>query len=183
MATNAVPVGADQKDQEGVKEVEANVPGVGMVKTYFKVETVDDVDGKTTKDVDTYKLSVPVQAEEEVEETDENGEVKKDNQGNPVMKKETFWQTKHVELDMGPANRDKLLKALEPFLKNAREAKAPVVAARAYTAPTLPEGVDTAAVRAWAQSNDIKVNGKPINEKGRVPQAFIDEYTKAHPKS
>lgn len=179
MATNAIPVTADQKDAEGVKAIPTQVPGVGEVMVYMKVETTDDVDGKTTEGVETLKLSVPVQVDEEVESIGEDGEVEKDAEGNPKMVTETYFKTVHYEVDLGKASRDKLEKALAPFLKNAREVQAPIRTG-GYKPQTLPSGVDTAAVRKWAQENDIKVDGKPINEKGRVPQSFIDKYEEAH---
>ncbi|WP_328691409.1 Lsr2 family protein [Streptomyces phaeochromogenes] len=181
MATNAVPVNADQKEEEGVKAVEANVPGVGPVMTYFKVSTVDDVDGKTTEGIETLRLSVPVQVDEEVPSIGEDGEEEKDAEGNVKMVTETYFKNVYYELDMGKASRDKLEKALLPFLKNAREVAAPATRT-GYQAQTLPSGVDTTAVRKWAQAEDIKIDGKPVNEKGRVPASFIEAYEKAHKK-
>lgn len=183
MATNAIPVGADQKDAEGVRAIPTQVPGVGEVMVYMKVETTDDVDGKTTEGVETYSFSLPVEDEEEVEVIGEDGEPEKNEDGSTKLRAEKFWKTVTYELDMSPASRDKLIKALAPFTKNAREKAAPVVSRGGYKAQTLPSGVDTAAVRKWAQAEDIKVDGKPINEKGRVPQSFIDLYEKAHPSS
>lgn len=179
MATNAIPVGADQKDAEGVKAIPTQVPGVGEVMVYMKVETTDDVDGKTTEGVETYSFSLPVEAEEEVEVIGEDGEPEKNADGSTKLKVEKFFKTVSYEVDLSPASRDKLIKALAPFTKNAREKAAPVVRG-GYQPQKLPSGVDTAAVRKWAQENSIQVDGKPINEKGRVPAAFIELYEKAH---
>jgi hypothetical protein len=185
MATNAVPVSADQKDEEGVQETKTFVPGVGNVTIYIKVEKTDDVDEKTTKDVETYTFSMPVEVEEEVEVTDAEGDPVLNEDGSKKLTTEKFWRTTHFEVDLSPANRDKLLKALAPFAKNAREKVLTVsqAPARSYSAPALPDGVDTAAVRKWAQENNIKVDGKPINEKGRVPASFIEKYKEAHPSA
>lgn len=181
MATTAVPVTAAEKDQEGVKEVVTQVPGVGPMTLYVRVSVTDDVDSKTTEGVETLKLSVPVQVDEEVESIGEDGEVEKDAEGNPKMVTETYFKNVYYELDMGKASREKLEKALAPFLKNAREVAAPATRS-GYQAQTLPSGVDTTAVRKWAQAEDIKIDGKPVNEKGRVPQSFIEAYEKAHKK-
>ncbi|WP_019060975.1 Lsr2 family DNA-binding protein [Streptomyces prunicolor] len=180
MATNANPVDASRKDEEGVREVNTHIPGVGDVTAYFLVETVDDVDQKTKEDVQTLKLSVPVEAEEEVEELDAEGDPVKNEDGSTKLKTETYWKTVHYEVDLGQASREKLEKALAPFLKNAREAQAPAVARGGYKPQALPSGVDTAAVRKWAVDNNIKVDGKGINDKGRVPAAFIEKYEEAH---
>lgn len=182
MATNAVPVTAAEKDQEGVKEVVTQVPGVGSMTIYVRVSKTDDVDSKTTEDVETLKLSVPVQVDEEVPSIGDDGEEEKDAEGNVKMVTETYFKNVYYELDMGKASRDKLEKALAPFLKNAREVAAPTAARSGYQAQTLPSGVDTAAVRKWAQAEDIKIDGKPVNEKGRVPASFIEAYEKAHKK-
>lgn len=184
MATNPIPVTADQKGEPGVVETVTHVPGVGNMTIYVKVEKVDDVDSKTTEGVETYSFSMPVEDEAEVEVLDAEGEPVKNEDGSTKLTTEKFWKTVHYEVDMSPANRDKLLKALAPFQKNAREKAAPVVSApsRSYTAPTLPDGVDTATVRKWAVDNNVQVDGKGINEKGRVPQAFIDKYMEAHKK-
>lgn len=173
MATNAVPVTADRKDEEGVKEVKANVPGVGELLTYFKVETVDDVDGKTTDDVLTLKLSVPVETEVEFTVMDngapavnEDGSVKKDTR--------VEWRLSHFELDMGKASREKLTKALEPFLKNARDAKPSYSAAPVSSAPSTSKSPhDLNAIRAWA-----KENGHEVADKGRIAVKVIEAYYK-----
>ncbi|MCX4554148.1 histone-like nucleoid-structuring protein Lsr2 [Streptomyces sp. NBC_01500] len=39
-----------------------------------------------------------------------------------------------------------------------------------------PSGPDPVTVREWAISNSILVDGKAINEKGRVPKAFTDLF-------
>jgi hypothetical protein len=32
------------------------------------------------------------------------------------------------------------------------------------------------AVRAWAQSNNVQHKGRPIGDRGRIPQEVIDQY-------
>ncbi|MFD5069176.1 histone-like nucleoid-structuring protein Lsr2 [Streptomyces sp. NPDC058369] len=180
MATNAIPVTADQKDEPGVQAVMVNVPGVGEVETYIKVETTDDLDGKTTKDVKTYSFSMPVEGEREVVELDAEGGPVFNDDGTKALKIETFWEEKAFEVDLSPASLKKFSRALEPFIKNAREL---VILAPVVPAPSKPkaaEGPDAGTVRRWAQANDIRVNGEPINSMGRVPQEFKDAYLKAH---
>lgn len=176
MATNAVPVTADQKDEPGVQVIKVPVPGVGEIDTYVQVLTTDDVDEKTTKDVETYTFSIPVEEEEETEELDAEGHPVLNEDGSTKIKVETYWTTRSFELDMSPASRAKLLKALAPFTKNAREKQTAF-----FSPPSQPQapGPSAAVVRSWAQTNDIRVNGKPVNEMGRVSQAFIDLYNKA----
>lgn len=173
MATNALPVGPEEKGKDGVKEVVTNIPGVGEVTAYFKVSTTDDVDGKTVEDVQTLRFSIPVQAEEEVEELDDEGNPKKDNEGNPIMKKESFFKTVHYEVDMGAASREKFVKALAPFVKNAREVTAPV--SRVGTsAGSSKSSHDLNAIRSWA-----KANGHEVADKGRIAQKVMEAYYEA----
>ncbi|MFJ6010169.1 histone-like nucleoid-structuring protein Lsr2 [Streptomyces halstedii] len=177
MATNAIPVTADQKDEPGVQAIKVQVPGVGEVEAYVQVVTTDDVDEKTTKGVETYSFSLPVEEEEETEELDAEGAPVFNEDGSKRIKVEKYWTTRHFELDMSPTSRDKMIKALAPFTKNARE-KRTTFFAGSPKPQTL--GPDAATVRRWAQENDIKVNNKPVNDMGRVSQAFIDLYEKAH---
>lgn len=158
MATNANPVDASRKDEPGVKEVVTNIPGVGDVTAYFLVETVDDVDQKTKEDVQTLKLSIPQEAEEEVEQED------------GTKKTEKFFKTVHLELDLGAASRTKLFKALEPFTKNAREVQAPVIA---RTATPSKSAHDLNAIREWAKSA-----GHEVADKGRIAAKVIEAYYK-----
>lgn len=173
MATNAVPVDASKKDEEGVKEVTTNIPGVGEVTAYFKVSTTDDVDGKTTEDVQTLRFSIPVEAEEEVEELDAEGDPIKNEDGSTKLKTEKFFKTVHYEVDMGSVSREKFIKALAPFTKNAREVTAPVSRV-ATTAGTSKSAHDLNAIRSWA-----KENGHEVADKGRIAQKVMDAYYKA----
>lgn len=180
MATNAIPVTADQKDEPGVQAVTVTVPGVGEVETYIKVETTDDLDGRTTKDVRAYSFSVPVQGEREVVELDAEGDPVFNDDGTKAIKTETFWEEKSFEVDLSPASLKKFSKALEPFITNAREKVEVVAQVPAPSKPQVAGGADAGAVRRWAQANGILVNGKPINANGRVPQEFKDAYLRAH---
>lgn len=179
MATNAIPVTADQKDKPGVQIHKVHVPGVGDVETYIQVVTTDDVDEKTTEGVETYVIALPVEQEEEVEVIGEDGEPERHEDGSTKLKVVKVWRTVHYEVDLSPASREKLTKALAPFTKNARKQTVPIQRAGSRE-QKLPTGPDASVVRRWAQENNILVDGKPVNEKGRVSQAFIDLYEKAH---
>lgn len=175
MATNAIPVDASHKGEPGVRETQAYVDGIGNLTVYVKVETTDDVDEKTTEDVQTLTLSVPVEAEEEVEVIGEDGEPEKNTDGSTKLKVEKFFKTVHYEVDMGKASRDKLAKALEPFLKNAREKSAPIVRPTqgSFTAPAAKSSSphDLNAIREWA-----KGAGHDVKDKGRIAVAIIEAY-------
>ncbi|MFC9846643.1 histone-like nucleoid-structuring protein Lsr2 [Streptomyces sp. NPDC060223] len=179
MATNANPVDASRKDEEGVKEVQTHIPGVGEVTAYFLVETVDDVDGKTKEDIQTLRFSVPVEVSEEVDDLDEDGKTKEDAEGNIKTKTESFYKTVHYEVDLGKASRDKLDKALAPFLKNAREATAPLRGSQgALTASANKSAHDLVAIREWA-----KGAGHEVATKGKVAGKVIEAYYRSTGKT
>ncbi|MFI2208678.1 histone-like nucleoid-structuring protein Lsr2 [Streptomyces sp. NPDC020141] len=169
MATKAEPVGSDQAGKPGVQEVVTNIPGVGEVKAYFQVSTVDDFDGKTTEDVQTLRLTVPQEDEREVVATDDNGEALKNEDGSDKLTVETYWRYASLELDLGKPNRDKLLKALEPFVSKAREAKTQPVASQVTAKPK--SGHDLIAIREWA-----KGAGHEVADKGRIAAKVIEAY-------
>ncbi|MEU3217735.1 histone-like nucleoid-structuring protein Lsr2 [Streptomyces sp. NPDC006971] len=171
MATKAEPVGSDQAGKPGVQEVVTNIPGVGEVKAYFLVSTIDDVDGKTTEDVQTLRLTVPQEDEREVVATDDNGEALKNDDGSDKLTTETYWRYRSLELDLGKASRDKLLKALEPFVSKAREAKTQPVASQ--TTAKAKSGHDLIAIREWAKSA-----GHEVADKGRIAAKVIEAYYK-----
>lgn len=172
MATRAEPVSSDQAGKPGVKEVTTNIPGVGEVKAYFQVSTVDDVDGKTTEDVQTLRLTVPQEDEREVVETDDNGEPVKNEDGSDKLTTEKVWAYRALELDLGKANRDKLIKALEPFVSKARESKAqPVASQGSFTATPSKSAHDLNAIRSWA-----KGAGHDVKDKGRIASSIIEAY-------
>ncbi|MGW3929975.1 Lsr2 family DNA-binding protein [Streptomyces microflavus] len=180
MATKAEPVSSDQAGKPGVKEVTTHIPGVGEVKAYFQVSTVDDFDGKTTEDVQTLRLTVPQEEEREVVETDDNGEPVKNEDGSDKLTTETVWTYPALELDLGKTSRDKLLKVLEPFVSKAREAKVQPVAQQAsFTAAAKSKSPhDLDAIRDWA-----KKAGHDVKDRGRIAQNIIDAYYRATGKT
>ncbi|MFC9001113.1 histone-like nucleoid-structuring protein Lsr2 [Streptomyces rochei] len=172
MATKAEPVGSDQAGKPGVQEVITNIPGVGEVKAYFQVSTVDDVDGKTTEDVQTLRLTVPQEDTREVVATDDEGNALKNEDGSDRLTTETYWRYPTLEIDLGKANRDKLLKALEPFVSKAREAKTQPVATQPTT--KAKSGHDLVAIREWAKNA-----GHEVADKGRIAAKVIEAYYKS----
>ncbi|MFK0181766.1 Lsr2 family protein [Streptomyces xanthochromogenes] len=77
------------------------------------------------------------------------------------------------EVDLGPDSYDKLMEAVNPFLRAGRRVRG----GRAKTTPTRQAGGnnDTAAIRAWA-----KEKGYDINDRGRVPAEIREAYDKTH---
>ncbi|MFF3160183.1 Lsr2 family protein [Streptomyces sp. NPDC057910] len=77
------------------------------------------------------------------------------------------------EIDLGPDSYDKLMEAVNPFLRAGRRVRA----TRAKSAPGRKAGGnnDTAAVRAWAKEKGYDINGR-----GRVPAEIREAYDKAH---
>lgn len=77
-------------------------------------------------------------------------------------------------LDLCEADAAKLTKALEPFDKAGRE----ITAAEARKLVGNGGGIelDTKTIRTWAAEN-----GVDCPSKGRIPQAIVEAYIKAHP--
>jgi hypothetical protein len=77
---------------------------------------------------------------------------------------------KAYEIELNKRNEQKLRKALEPWVKNAREVRSPGPTRR----PRRNGKVDSAAVRQWAAENGVEVAAT-----GRIPGAVIEQYKAA----
>ncbi|MFG2412578.1 Lsr2 dimerization domain-containing protein [Streptomyces goshikiensis] len=191
MAVKATPVTEAQKDEKDVQAVEANVPGVGTVLTYFKIEKVDDVSGKPEEDIYTVRLTVPVEVTEEAPEYGDDGEPVVDDEGKEVTTTETSFSYRNLEVDLGSASRAKLEKALAPFIKNAREVQAPApgrfvnerrsISASSGPNPALTEWRRRA--RRWLQQEAPAsvLRGETVGDKGVLKAHLEEAYVKAHP--
>ncbi|MET9433690.1 Lsr2 family protein [Streptomyces sp. NPDC006551] len=89
---------------------------------------------------------------------------------------------KMYEIDLNPANAEKLRKALAPYLAAGRKQTGRAAAGRAG-GPGTPTGgsykhttlaPDPAAVRAWAQSNKMDVPAR-----GRIPKRVYEAFREA----
>jgi Lsr2 len=76
------------------------------------------------------------------------------------------------EIDLATANRDKLEKALAPFIGAARRARAGT--RRGASRPAAPS-VDRAAVRAWAREAGLNVS-----DRGRISAEIMSQYDATH---
>lgn len=172
MAVKATPVAADQAGQPGVTETKTNVPGVGEVSVYIKVERVDDVTATVTEDVQTLRFAVP----EWVEPVEAN-------EAEGTEAEEGYWKVVNREIDLGKKNRDAFLKALEKYAGASREVQAPVAPSRPVAAasganPALTEW--NRRVKAWLEENRPEY-GVKANTKGRVKGEHEAVYLKANP--
>jgi hypothetical protein len=78
------------------------------------------------------------------------------------------------ELDLSKKNRDKLLKAFEPYVSGGRKVR--TIAARSSRGPVpAPKRHDQSAVREWARAQGMKVN-----DRGRIPADVLAKYETAH---
>lgn len=85
-------------------------------------------------------------------------------------------------LYLSDANRDKLLAALEPFVKDAETSSS--TGRRTAGSPKANQD-RMRAVREWAQANnvtytDAQGNEKTLGDRGRIPQEVLDAYEAAH---
>ena len=79
------------------------------------------------------------------------------------------YQGIQYEIDLSEKNAKKLDKALAPFLAAARRVSSPAPRPKLIAA-----GVDTKAVRKWAESNRIEMSAR-----GRIPAHVIEQYRAA----
>jgi hypothetical protein len=78
------------------------------------------------------------------------------------------------EIDLSSTNAAKLREALAPFTQAGRKASAKQVKGGKRGQRNLSSRERSSEIRAWA-----KANGKPVNERGRIPQTIVDEYEAA----
>lgn len=88
------------------------------------------------------------------------------------------WDGQAYTIDLAESEKGKLAKLLAPYLEKASKVKGETIKA----APKKKDaGLDAATVRAWVLENDVKdPDGKPLSDRGRVPEYFWEEYRKAH---
>ncbi|MDQ0907778.1 hypothetical protein QFZ22_003763 [Streptomyces canus] len=182
MATKATPVTEAQKDEAGVQAIETQIPGVGPVTTYFKIEKVDDVTGKPEAGIETVRLLIPVEDEEVVDVIGEDGEPEKNADGSAKTETEKFIRYETRELDLGPASLTKLVKALKPFADASREAKAPVSTGGSTAAKSSGPNPELSAwnreAKKWLEENRPGY-GIKHNTKGRLKAEYEEEFAKA----
>ncbi len=93
-----------------------------------------------------------------------------DLDGTPGAEAMTFaFGGQAYEIDLGPANRERMQASLQPFIDASRRAsqRPPRRAARSRT--------DLTAVRAWATAQGLRVA-----ERGRVSTDVMSKYEAAH---
>lgn len=73
------------------------------------------------------------------------------------------------EIDLGPGNRERLREALQPFIDAGRRA------GRRRSPRSAAYRRETAAIRAWAMEQGLKVA-----ERGRISADVVSKYNAAH---
>jgi hypothetical protein len=73
------------------------------------------------------------------------------------------------EIDLGPANRQRMQKALQPFIDASRRV------GRSRPARTASTRREAAAIRAWATDQ-----GLHVADRGRIPADVVRKYKAAH---
>lgn len=100
--------------------------------------------------------------------------VSDDIDGTQDAKTVTFaFEGKSYEIDLSARNREKLSKALEPYIEHGRSTTSPVRRASG-TRSTSTKRHDTTLIREWA-----KVNGHTVSERGRLSAALVKAYEEA----
>jgi hypothetical protein len=84
----------------------------------------------------------------------------------------------NYEIDLSGSNREKLEKALAPFITKARAVRAErgVRARRgAVLSPRAVNREKSTEIRQWA-----KAHGLPVSERGRIAATVVQQYEEAH---
>ena len=75
-------------------------------------------------------------------------------------------------VDLGPASRKKLDKALAPFIANATATGgAPARSSRSRSNKSALSAQERTRLREWAATNDVA-----LPSRGRIPNAIIEQY-------
>jgi hypothetical protein len=93
-------------------------------------------------------------------------------------------QGRTYEIDLGPKSREKLERALQPFINKASLVTGAPRATRPSTnggskARTKPQASEDRIARLWAQATALKVNGKAVGSKGRLNPEVRSAWLKA----
>ncbi|MFI6601412.1 Lsr2 family protein [Nonomuraea sp. NPDC050536] len=82
----------------------------------------------------------------------------------------------NYEIDLSGGNRDKLEKALAPYINKARAVRAERTRGRRLASAGRAMSRETSAeIRQWA-----KANGLPVSERGRIASTIVEQYEAAH---
>ena len=100
--------------------------------------------------------------------------------GGPV---EFSLDGKFFTIDLNVKNKDKLRKALEPYIEKATEVEGPKRRGRPRGSGRKPSGSgrsseELAAIRHW-----LTQNGYEVSERGRIKQELIEIFDAAHSPS
>ncbi|HLR45125.1 MAG TPA: Lsr2 family protein [Brevibacterium sp.] len=79
------------------------------------------------------------------------------------------------EIELSDENAERLRAALAPYIAKARRVPSTQRTGRARRSSGGQDSNLNAKIRAWA-----KEQGKQVSERGRISQAIIDEYHRAH---
>ncbi|MFI0207070.1 MULTISPECIES: histone-like nucleoid-structuring protein Lsr2 [Streptomyces] len=130
VAVKLIPVGESGKDEPGVHEAVTEIAGQRIV-TYARLEKVDDLDGESIENVETYRFSA----------FDDEGE-----------------QTFH-EIDLSPEGLERFREALKPYVHVSREAL-PNASSTQKTLTSAGKGEWLKRCRAWLKEAGEEVGEK-----------------------
>jgi hypothetical protein len=93
-------------------------------------------------------------------------------------------QGRTYEIDLATKSREKLEKALQPFIDKASGVTRAPGSLRLPTnggskAKSNPQASEDRTARQWAQATGLKVNGKPVGSKGRLHPDVRSAWQKA----
>lgn len=78
-------------------------------------------------------------------------------------------------LYLGEKSLEALYSALEPFTKDAEKETG-----SSSVQEKKSDRARTRLIREWAQANNVQWNGKPLGDRGRIPEEIVEQYDAAH---
>jgi hypothetical protein len=191
-ATEAEYAKAQEVGDSSVQRVEVPIPGATEpVIQFFKVEYVDDLTGKPEQGTKTVQLRVPVEKEEEVTETDDDGEPLKNRDGTDKITVRKYIGYENLEVDLGPASFARLERALAPFVAAARPATEPDSSTSGNVARKTGKSTPNPELAEWNRRVRYWLNNSPktpvkknedVPPKGRIKAVWEAAYIEAHPE-
>ncbi len=99
----------------------------------------------------------------------------------PATSQQFGFGESNYEIDVCLEHGTALQDALQPYIDKGSEVVPDPVPGirtqrRGSRSTTKADPDQTKAVREWAQANKIMHNGKPLGNRGRIPQEIVDQY-------
>lgn len=102
----------------------------------------------------------------------------------PATSRQFGFDESKYEVDVCIEHGAALQDALQPYIDKGTEVvpepMLPGLRSQRRATGTKSDPEQIKAIRAWAQTNNIKHKDNPVSDRGRIPQHIIDQYNSGH---